>query len=153
VKGFLRGTGSVLIGFLLGACNNDEAALWKQGRSYSLTLTVQERPALTSSVIEYHQLIRDTLVLTLTVDSIRDATVYGNYSGSFRGFAIRVGSPSGLDRDFQAQTRGDTVRMELSPSVTDSGLLLSGIVRAETVSGRWSTEAPPRTRGIFTLSW
>src|SRR5436190_15708778 len=103
----------MLVSLFLAACKRDEAALWQAGGRYHLTLIAQDRPALIPSIAAYHRPIRNTLVLALTVDSIRNATVYGSYDGRFRGFAIAVGSPAGASREFQARMHGDTVRMEL----------------------------------------
>lgn len=141
-------------GLLVIASNcrhSDEAIRWEVGHRYALRLYITKRASLTLRSLNTFIPLRDTISVSLQLDSVAHDSLYGIYLGNFDHSGIRVGD--GRTQVFAGVAVGDTLRLQLAPNVGDAGLVLSGTQRNNEISGTWYSEAAGRARGRFQLEF
>lgn len=141
---------AIVIGVGLMACTSREEACVVDAESAELELIATRRfnARLERSFPEPRT---DTVLITLSRDSIARDTVFGSASGRLSDLGVDVG-PDTLDlRPYFAFCRGDSVIMTLDPRIVDKELWIRGS-RSRPVRGAWSTAGFPQVEGEFRLN-
>lgn len=141
--------GLIAVG-VLAACTQTDERFWLAGASYAGTVVAQQKPELIPERARAIGEPKDSIRLTLRVDSIRGDSLFGEYDGPLTHLGLMVLAADG-SRQFAATTRGSSFEMELNPWVSDIGVWLRGTVARGAASGTWQVEQGIGS-GAFTLS-
>lgn len=90
----------------------------------------------------------DSIVMTLSRDSVVRDTVFGHAAGQLTDLGVDVGPDSLPSRPYFALCRGDSIFVTLDPRIVDKELWLRG-ARVRPIRGTWSTAGFPQVEGEF----
>jgi len=134
------------------ACTSQVAEPWRSGTHHALTVVVRERGPVIPELRASLQPSADSLVSSLIVDSARNDSVFGRWTGNLKALGIppRI-VPVPDTSAFAGRVTSDSVALNLFPGHIDGELYFSGQRRGNEVLGSFS-ESSPRVAGTFRIS-
>lgn len=145
------GFGVLLVAGALAACrSSDQHDFWAAPAEYILTLRVTNRASLTPELERAFAPLVDTTTVLLKIDSVAEDSLHGSYVADFRHFGVAVGAVGPEPQLVAGEFKGDSLALVLTPNATDAGMILRGVFKGASVSGRWMP-AGQEASGTFVL--
>lgn len=129
------------------ACSTSARECLVNAESAELELFATRRFAVQSER-SYPIARSDSIVMTLSRDSVVRDTVFGHATGRLSDLGVDVGPDSLHSRPYFALCRGDSIFVTLDPRIVDKELWLRG-ARVRPTRGTWSTAGFPQVEGEF----
>jgi hypothetical protein len=133
------------------ACKGEPGrAVWMSPGPYRAVLHVEHRGPVLPEVRATLGRGRDSMVVPMTIDSVRGDSAFGSWNADFRvlgtyGTNTMTRPPYPL----AAERQGNTVVMRMWPAHTDQDVWLSGSWRSDVLYGTWKTAYTPHLDGAF----
>ena len=151
-RGSLRNI-PVLIAFLLqAACSSNVSPTWHRGERYSLGIAVTGRGLLVPELRDALRPSADSLIFSLSVDSVRADSAFGRWCGDLRALGISPrGVPVTSAMPFVASFESDSIFINMFPGLIDAQFYLIGRHQGADVAGTFN-DVSPHVVGTFRIT-
>jgi hypothetical protein len=141
--------GAALAILTVPGCAKQDNAFWQAGARYDVTLVVAERSASLQAKRDSLRL-RDTIPITLEVDSLARDSVFGSYHADWTALGTWVGAASPSPQRFAGRSLGPRLTVVLSPNAIDAAATMTGKIDGGQATGTWVVESAA-VRGTFNI--